>query len=305
MDPLHLSENKAGSAAGNSYGISNPVISKWKSSTWTTWDCIYFGSYWQNDTNGDGKVDQNDEKQPIKWRVLSVDGDDAFLMADQGLDCQPYNEEKKDVTWETCTLRTWLNGTFFNNAFSSEEQNAVTTTSVVNNGNADYGVEGGNTTEDKVFLLSIDEASNKAYGFSKAEQLWSNTAYVKALSAWCGTFINFWLRSPGMAKDCAATFNGGDDGSGVRSSGDTVYDDITVAVCPVLHLDLSSSLWSTAGKTLSYPPAVRTNIKWLGKGKVKVTWKKMAGVAFYGHAVLFFGGQGKELFLLTAHVLML
>lgn len=28
--------------------------------------------------NGYGKADQNDVKQPIKWRVLSVDGDNAF-----------------------------------------------------------------------------------------------------------------------------------------------------------------------------------------------------------------------------------
>ena len=39
-------------------------------------------------------------------------GNDAFLLADQNLDAKPYNEEDTDVTWATCTLRTWLNGTF-------------------------------------------------------------------------------------------------------------------------------------------------------------------------------------------------
>ena len=39
-----------------------------------TWDCVYFGNYWQEDTDGNGTADQEDEKQPIKWRVLSVDG---------------------------------------------------------------------------------------------------------------------------------------------------------------------------------------------------------------------------------------
>ena len=57
----------------------------------TTWDCIYFGNYWQNDTNGDGKADQNDQKEPIKWRVLSVNGNDAFLLADKNLDDKLYN----------------------------------------------------------------------------------------------------------------------------------------------------------------------------------------------------------------------
>lgn len=76
----------------------------------TTWDCVWFGDYWQEDTNGDGKADKNDEKTPIKWRVLSVDGDDAFLVADKNLDCQKYDDKDATVTWETCTMRSWLNG---------------------------------------------------------------------------------------------------------------------------------------------------------------------------------------------------
>lgn len=88
------------------YGISNPRVSDGVS----TWDCIYFGNYWQNDTNGDGTADKNDAKTPIKWRVLSVNGDDAFLVSDKNLDVQKYNTEYEDVTWETCTMRSWLNG---------------------------------------------------------------------------------------------------------------------------------------------------------------------------------------------------
>lgn len=36
----------------------------------STWDCVYFGNYWQDDTNGDGLANKNDAKKPIKWRVL-------------------------------------------------------------------------------------------------------------------------------------------------------------------------------------------------------------------------------------------
>ena len=49
------------------YGISRPQIDE---NGISTWDCIYFGKYWQNDTNGDGISDENDEKEPIKWRVV-------------------------------------------------------------------------------------------------------------------------------------------------------------------------------------------------------------------------------------------
>ena len=160
----------------------------------TTWDSIYFGNYWQNDTNGDGKVDQNDKKEPIKWRVLSVNGNDVFLLADQNLDAKPYNQERTDVTWATCTLRTWLNDTFLNSAFTSAEQNAIKNTTVVNDDNPHYGTEGGENTTDKVYLLSIAEASNTAYGFdgdflassSSKTRAAKNTAYAKECGAYTG-----------------------------------------------------------------------------------------------------------------------
>lgn len=66
----------AADAAGN---VSNPSTD---SSGTTTWDCIYFGKYWQNDTNGDQKADGSDAKEAIKWRVLSVKDKEAILMAE-------------------------------------------------------------------------------------------------------------------------------------------------------------------------------------------------------------------------------
>ena len=83
ITPLQVTPAQPVKAA--SYGISNPCTDK---NGVSTWDCVYFGNYWQNDTNGDGTADKNDAKQPIKWRVLSVNGDDAFLLADKNLDCQ-------------------------------------------------------------------------------------------------------------------------------------------------------------------------------------------------------------------------
>lgn len=143
-----------------------------------TWDGVYFGKYWQRDTNGDGIVDQSDEKEPIKWRVLSVEGNDAFLMADQPLDCRKYSGNQNDfnidvdyelelsATWEDCSLRTWLNETFYQDAFSQEEGEAIQTVTVTNEDNPITGVNGGNDTEDEVYLLSLSEAAKAAYGFS-------------------------------------------------------------------------------------------------------------------------------------------
>ena len=216
----------------------------------TTWDCIYFGNYYQSNSS---------TKEPIKWRVLSVDGNDAFLLADQNLDAKPYNEEDTDVTWATCTLRTWLNGTFLNTAFTSAEQTAIKNTTVVNEDNSYYGTEGGENTTDKVYLLSIAEASNTAYGFNGEFNTESetrkakNTAYAKECGASTCTSTEYegngywWLRSPGLYSDSASSvlLDGYGGGWGF------VYHDDT-AVRPALHLNLSSStLWSYAGKVTS------------------------------------------------------
>lgn len=106
--------------------------------------------------------------------MLSVNGNDAFLIADCNLDSQPYNTTKTDVTWETSTIRSWLNGykasynanginyssnNFIGKAFTSAEQKAINQVTVVNHDNPEYETEGGNDTKDKVFLLSIEEAT--------------------------------------------------------------------------------------------------------------------------------------------------
>ena len=54
-------------------------------------------NYIQKDANGDGKVTDEDEKQPIKWRVLSVEEDGtALLLADKLLDMQPFDKNGKN-----------------------------------------------------------------------------------------------------------------------------------------------------------------------------------------------------------------
>ena len=210
----------------------------------TTWDCIYFGNYYQSNSS---------TKEPIKWRVLSVNGNDAFLLADQNLDAKPYNEEDTDVTWATCTLRTWLNGTFLNTAFTSAEQTAIKNTTVVNEDNPYYGTEGGVNTTDKVYLLSIAEASNTAYGFNGEFRTESetreakNTAYAKECGAWTSRNGYWWLRSPSYYSRSASSVN--NYGYGTDNGTDVDYDN---AVRPALHLNLSSStLWSYAGKVTS------------------------------------------------------
>ena len=120
--------------------------------------------------------------QPVKWRVLSVDDNEALLLADKVLDDKKYNINKKDVTWDGSTIRSWLNGyyagkdiqntsylkdNFINAAFNVSEQSAIKDSHIENKDNL-YGVTGGNNTTDKIFLLTEPEVyTDQAvkYGF--------------------------------------------------------------------------------------------------------------------------------------------
>lgn len=252
--PINFAEKTEVKAAESEYGISNP---RTDSDGVTTWDCVWFGNYWQNDTNGDGKADQSDEKEPIKWRVLSVNGDEALLLADTVLDGQDYNETNTSITWEKCTLRAWLNNTFLENACNESEQAAIKITSNVNADNPYSGRDGGNNTDDSIFLLSIDEACDDSYGFVLSYETATETRYVKPSTYAIGQgamvwsesdeYCRWWLRSAGYYNNSAAAVRS--DGSGYQKS-HPVWD-CTYGIRPALHLDLSSSVWTYAGTEIS------------------------------------------------------
>ena len=113
-------------------------------------DIITFGSYEQDNNLENGA-------EPIEWQVLDVQDGKALVISKYGLINKAYNTVWTHVTWETCSLRKWLNNEFINEAFGVEEQKMIVTTKLSNPNNSEYGTNGGNDTEDKVFLLGIEE----------------------------------------------------------------------------------------------------------------------------------------------------
>ena len=111
---------------------------------------ITFGSYEQ-----DGDLSNGPE--PIEWEVLSVEDGRMLVVSRYILDCQQYNSTRTDVTWETCSLREWLNGEFYNTAFTAEEQDRIVASTITNSDNPENGNDGGNDTVDNVFCLSVEE----------------------------------------------------------------------------------------------------------------------------------------------------
>ena len=191
-------------------------------------DIITLGQYEQDGSTENGA-------EAVEWLVLAVEGDRALVISRYSLDAKPYNEKNQSVTWESCTLRTWLNGEFYNSVFSSEEKGRIRRQSLRNPDNGEYGTKGGNATSDRIFLLSIEEAE-KYFKDDNARKCLP-TAYTKNREAGVdkesGT-VWWWLRTPGSSSKNAAGVN---YGGVVRSSGGNVnYSSGTVR--PAFWLDL-------------------------------------------------------------------
>ncbi len=198
-------------------------------------DVVCFGTYEQDNNTANGKED-------IEWIVLAKESSKLLLISDKALDCKPYNTTYTNVTWETCSLRGWMNETFLNEAFSSEEQTQIQITNVSADRNLDYNIDSGNATTDKVFLLSINEVI-RYFSDDKARKC-VPTAYAKAngASVLYGNVKNaeatcwWWLRSPGNGQGHAVYV--GTIGT-VNNYGYYVDTDY-LSVRPAMWIDVSS-----------------------------------------------------------------
>ena len=197
-------------------------------------DTVILGEYEQDNNSSNGKED-------IEWLVLAKEGDKALVISKYALDSQLHNTFATRFTWETCSLRKWLNETFISNAFSSYEQNMIQKTIVTADKNPEYSTPSGNNTTDKVFLLSISEV-NKYFSSDEARKC-AATDYAKAQGAYTSDEESiegeitcwWWLRSPGTDSIRAAGvwFDGSVDYSGHYGCSSYTY-----AVRPAMWIDL-------------------------------------------------------------------
>ena len=112
---------------------------------------VTFGRYEQDNDKANGA-------EEIEWLVLDKQDGKMLLLSKYGLDCKPFHEKNESVTWETCTLRKWLNAEFYNTAFNSTEQSCILETHVVTE-DSKWGRNPVNDTDDNIFVLSIQEVT--------------------------------------------------------------------------------------------------------------------------------------------------
>ena len=164
--------------------------------------------------------------EPLVWRVL--DPDTGYIMCDALIDAQayqntvyyeyyyspsacsePYQDEALTIyanNYATCSLRDWLNGQFFETAFTPEQKANIQTTALNNDSHVnaleprpEYNSA---ATNDKIFLISWDDALNADYGFDCRV---SSTAGYSVSETMQGTD---YARSQGLYRENSSTFDG-------------------------------------------------------------------------------------------------
>ena len=177
---------------------------------------IKFGRY--NDGNG---------ISDIEWDIVNVVDGNALLLSKNVLDCKPYHSSSEDVTWETCTIRKWLNNEFFTDAFSDAEKMLVKSVLVLAEKNPSYAnTDPGIATQDKVFLLSVNEATTLFT--SDEERLSCSTDYAAQKGVYVEDegFAQWWLRNSGETQNVATVVT--NEGFVYDCGVNVEYDDVGV-----------------------------------------------------------------------------
>ena len=149
--------------------------------------------------------------EPIRWRILSTDGETALILCDSIIANHRYDGSSNN--YKNSEIRQWLNATFYETAFTELQREIIITTTVDNSvystgySSNSYACA---DTEDKIFLLSYRDVTNAAYGFSSSA---SNCDTARGMqtsdySRATGVYMNtaslyygngfWWLRSPNL-----------------------------------------------------------------------------------------------------------
>ena len=148
--------------------------------------------------------------EPIRWRVLSHEEGDLFLVSEFVLDGHRFNESYQGTdeagiypnNYKASEIRTWLNEDFLKTAFHHDDS-FIKVTAVDNSPESTVNPENPyacETSEDKVFLLSYQEAASPEYGFlSSDDRNCKASDYAEVMGVYrykVDSPIEWWTRSP-------------------------------------------------------------------------------------------------------------
>lgn len=212
-----------------------------KTAVYKAGDIITFGSYVQNGS----------APEPLRWRVL--DPKTGLVLSEYVIDSMPFMTmdalvEKEyyipgvdelgpkfnaGKMYENSTVRSWLCNDFYNAAFTAEEKACIIPT-VLDNGYNETTPKPEDRITDAVFLLSVSDVTNPAYGFRsdyEADTLraGAGTGTRHAVENGFRTVTNpdngmyswlsqWWLRNPSGLVHCICAVNGIGEIDAVMSS---------------------------------------------------------------------------------------
>lgn len=170
---------------GNDLNISNSNLK--------VGDSVQFGTFEQDGIFYNGA-------EPIEWIILEITEDDMLLVSRYGLDTKPFFlSDFRGFGWEDSFVRTWLNNGFYQGAFTDDEKNQIDVVQLTTSDDSGVLQNGGNSTFDKVFLLSVGEA-NLFFRDDNDRRL-IPTQYAIAEGAFAiDGYCYWWLRTPGNPK---------------------------------------------------------------------------------------------------------
>ena len=152
------------------------------------------------------------EYDPIIWYI--VDSNNSYLLSAVSLDAQPFNNaiySSNNSYWMNSSatisannyynssIRSWLNGTFYNTAFGSSETSAIKTASLDNSAFSElYSKYNSNSSDDKVFLPSYAEVNGFSEFYYSMGKYTFGSEYAKSQ----GLISNEWrLRTAGRDSE--------------------------------------------------------------------------------------------------------
>ncbi len=200
-------------------------------SSFFTGEIVSFGHYPQD---AEGKI-----LTPIEWIVLEVDDVNhrILLISRYILESRSFHTANSSVTWETSSLRSWLNGYFMDLAFSPSEQKNILTVDVDNGpeqGDSRYNSGIGGDTRDRIFLLSFAEAERYFSGRTARKCIPTDYARSQGAFVFKDTGI-WWTRSSGKDQYNVIDVNS----QGSMTSSLATY--ASIGVRPALWISLDKS----------------------------------------------------------------
>ena len=145
------------------------------------------------------------DTESIEWIVIAKEDDKLLLLSRYALEEKYFNTEEWSetaITWENSKLRDRLNNEFYMTAFSDNERQNIILSHIINSDNSEFGTDGGNDTDDYVFLLSADEVTD--YLTDRKIRICEPTPYAQKTYRYIDSDLSdeyrscmWWLRSIG------------------------------------------------------------------------------------------------------------